>query len=104
MQAEKEQDRWKVITLADTVDWMLSEDYKKRLKAEYWQIDMRIESLYRIIHGYNWQGKPLPEGCSIDLLLWQIDAMERYEKVLARRARAEKINLSPWDEKGNINA
>lgn len=49
MQAEKEQDRWKVITLADTVDWMLSEDYKKRLKAE-------------------------------------------------------KINLSPWDKKGNIYA
>ena len=47
MQAEKERDRWKVITLADTVDWMLSEDHKKQLKAEYWQIDMRIESLYR---------------------------------------------------------
>lgn len=37
-------------------------------------------------------------------LLWQIDAMERYEKVLARRARAEKINLSPWDKKGNVYA
>ena len=30
-------------TLEDTIEWMKSDDYKVRLKAEYWQLVIRME-------------------------------------------------------------
>ena len=33
------------IRLKDTVSWMLSSDWKDQLKAEYWQLRIRISNL-----------------------------------------------------------
>lgn len=34
-------------TLSDTTELMQSDDYKERLKAEYWQLVIRLEKLRR---------------------------------------------------------
>lgn len=77
--------------LKETLDMMLSDDYKERFKAEYYQLENRIEKLQKIVFSFgNAEFKP---ACSIDLLAWQLHAMREYKAVLMRRANVEGIKL-----------
>ena len=40
-------------TLKETVDLMLSEDYKDRFVAEYWQTKIRYSALHRMLVRYD---------------------------------------------------
>ena len=87
----------KGITLADTVKWMLSDDYKERLKAEYYQTAIRYNLLKTMtLKIMTWKNKDDPEAkpiSSLELLEDQAIMMKYYLQVLAERADIEGINL-----------
>lgn len=83
----------KSIELADTVDMMLSEDYKERLKAEYHQLNIRAEALRKMM--YDWEvGKlKFTPTCDYGFLLKQFQLMDEYRMILRVRAQLEGIEL-----------
>ena len=92
----------KTTELEDTVEPMLSDDYKERFKAEYYQLKIRYEKLKRFntkitaAHRMVCSHRPLEEpkhDCPADLLIEQQCAMEHYLHVLEIRAEIEGIDL-----------
>lgn len=78
------------MTLKDTVDDMLSTDYKKRFIAEYNQLIIRLTKLYDFLSEKD--DKTLNNG-NIKLLKYQADYMEAYAGILRDRASIEGIEL-----------
>jgi hypothetical protein len=78
-------------TLEDTIEWMKSDDYKIRLKAEYWQIVIRLEKLRRAIVERFFEDDYIQE------LKPQFDIMRKYKHILEQRAIAESIDLDNDD-------
>lgn len=78
------------MTLKDTVDDMLSVDYKKRFIAEYNQLTIRLTKLYDFLSEKD--DKTLNNG-NIKLLKYQADYMEAYAGILRDRAAIEGIEL-----------
>lgn len=87
----------------DTVNGMLSSDYKERFKAEYQQTKIRYEKLKKLNNKVEAQ-RYLPFerrcivpdfklSCSPDLLEEQQHIMGRYLHVLEIRAEVEGIDL-----------
>ena len=75
--------------LKDTVDLMLSEDYKDRVKAEYYQLKIRIEKLETTIKVCESGGIKL--GSPLELFRQQLDYMINYKGILEQRASYEGI-------------
>lgn len=76
--------------LKDTVERMLSDDYKERLIAEYQQLGIRLEKLKEAIFQYgmgnvNWTSE------EYTLYQKQFDAMHQYQLALTDQIIAEKI-------------
>ena len=63
--------------LKETVDLMLSEDRKERLKAEYQQTKIRLEKLEAYIAKAD-AGEPIEAEDSVDVLMAQGQAMHNY--------------------------
>lgn len=85
-------------TLADTVDSMVSSDYKERFIAEYVQLCVRAVKLqkfiYRISLSAEYDSVDEPKhDCSIGILREQLSAMYDYATVLEKRAIIEGIEL-----------
>lgn len=76
-----------------TVDLMLSDDYKDRFKAEYYQLVNRANKLRKMIRSYEKSELDFEPSCSIDLLTWQLKTMDEYIYILKRRAKIEEIEL-----------
>ena len=70
----------KVETLADTVDLMLSDDYKNRLYAEYHQLRIRRDKLHNYVKNLNRDSSK-----EYDLLRAQLKVMEAYLIILEAR-------------------
>lgn len=68
--------------LSDTVEWMLSDDYRVRLKGEYWQIVIRLEELRRYLHE-NFIRNGREEY--FHLMLEQFGLMKDYKRILEKR-------------------
>lgn len=84
--------------LKDTVNGMLSDDYKERFVAEYQQTKIRYEKLKkfcdRIELAENYDcGETLKHDCPLDLLRDQQRYMGMYLCCLEKRAILEGINL-----------
>lgn len=80
--------------LKDTIEGMLSDDYKERFKAEYKQLIIRLDRLETIIDKfYNDELDDFTLSCPIELLIDQSYIMDRYVEVLRKRASHEGINL-----------
>ena len=83
----------------ETVQMMLSEDYKARFVAEYRQTKIRYERLKkfrnRIEAAHRSSGKlDMPKhDCDLDLLSEQLNAMGHYIHVMEIRAEIEHIEL-----------
>lgn len=77
--------------LKDTVERMLSEDYKERLIAEWQQLEIRIEGLRDFLFEFD-QGY-LRENPPSKRLVYknQLDAMLAYQEYLTQRIKDEKI-------------
>lgn len=80
--------------LEDTVEAMLSEDYKERFKAEYQQLHIRTMSLARMLKSWDEGTLDFEPTCPQDLLLKQLGFMESYLFTLEQRAQIEGIDLN----------
>lgn len=69
-----------ILNLKDTIPLMVSEDYRDRLKAEYFQLVLRIKKLEIRL-----------EEVSDELLGAQLTIMEAYRKILKERLSKEGI-------------
>ena len=72
--------------MRETVDLMLSEDRKERLKAEYWQTKNRVEKLDAYIAKAT-AGEEIEAEDSVDVLEAQGSAMHDYLYFLEMRMK-----------------
>ncbi len=80
-----------MMELKETVEWMNSDDFKDRMKAEYAQLCIRIVKLQRAIVG------TLPPGMSMAEFEWmrqQLGAMTEYREYLAMRMKAKGVGVT----------
>lgn len=77
--------------LKDTIDLMMSNQYKERFKAEFYQLKIRIEKLENTLNHYF--DSNIKYNCSYDLLHEQLIDMKHYFDVLKRRAEIEHVIL-----------
>lgn len=87
------------MSLKDTVDLMLSTDYKERLKAEAIQLNIRIEKLDKYIAELENQHKRAEAECKekarlVEHFKEQRSAMESYAELLDQQLFAERIEIS----------
>lgn len=80
-----------MITLEDTRDMMISQDFKERFKAEYIQLYIRTEKLGRMLN--NWAHLDFNPKCPKYVLQNQYKAMSQYLTLLTERAKREDIKL-----------
>jgi sugar-specific transcriptional regulator TrmB len=83
----------KAMDLKDTIEAMISDDYKERFKAEYKQLTIRIDKLAAIISNAKTNSLDFKLSSSIDTLEAQLKHMLSYACVLRERAATEGINL-----------
>lgn len=82
-----------MMNLRDTVEPMLSDDYKERFRAEYMQTKYRYDRLHDMVVRYEAGTINFKPTCSIDLLKQQKSAMGQYLYSLEVRAQVEHIQL-----------
>lgn len=79
--------------LKDTIDMMMSSDYKERFKAEYYQLKIRITKLQDMLNKYDNGTLGFTPNCSINRLKYQLIAMSDYLNIMQDRAIFEDIDL-----------
>lgn len=79
--------------LSDTCELMVGNDYKNRFKAEYYQLDNRINGLKNMLIKYQDGALEFEPTCSYDLLNSQLKIMELYRGILEERAIKEEVEL-----------
>lgn len=79
--------------LASTADMMLSDDYKERFKADYYQLVIRCDKLYTMLEKWRNGTLEFTPTCPYDTLHTQLVHMEAYRNVLEQRAILEGIQL-----------
>lgn len=77
--------------LKDTVDMMLSEDYKERFKAEYYQVKIRYEALGKMLSDWDDGELDFTPTCPKMVLAVQHSAMRDYLDALERRVFEEGL-------------
>ena len=79
--------------LKDTVEIMISEDFKERFKAEYYQLSIRLYGLTSML--IKWENNMLDfePKCSKETLENQVIFMKGYLDILRLRAEIEGIDL-----------
>ena len=79
--------------LSETVTMMNSNDHKERFRAEYFQLQNRIEAFDKTLANFR-QGKlKYDTKCTIKLLDGQMNAMKIYKTHLEEIAKIEEISL-----------
>ena len=81
------------MNLKETIELMVSSDYKERFRAEYKQLEIRRNGLYNMLKKYKAGELPFTPSCSYDLLNGQLKAMDMYSGYLEERAKIENIKL-----------
>lgn len=79
--------------LEETVDGMLSSDYKKRFIAEYQQVKIRWKKLNAMVDKYIYNKLDFEPKSDISLLIRQARIMRDYVHTLEERAEQEGIKL-----------
>lgn len=79
--------------LNDTIEGMLSADYKERFKAEYLQAVIRRDKLEDMLVKYANGTLPFEPNSSIALLKAQANVLGAYVNILSLRAEQEQIEL-----------
>lgn len=77
--------------LKDTIEMMVSEDYKERFKAEYFQLENRLNGLKSMLDKWDNSSLNFSPTCPRSIYDEQVVAMESYLKVLTKRAEIEKV-------------
>ena len=84
--------------IMESIGFMLSKDFKKRTKAEYWQLALRCEKLEEMCRKYEAGELSFTPNCSLTLLRAQLEAMKAYKGCLEERAEVEGIDLSDEED------
>ena len=79
--------------LLDTVELMVSDDYKERFKGEYYQVKERYERLRKMVVRYQAGTLSFEPKCDLELLKSQLSAMRDYIYILEVRAQIEGVEL-----------
>ena len=77
-----------------TVPMMLSDDYKERFRAEYYQLFRRYEGLSKMMRDRDNDMLGFEPTCDKFVYRLQLNAMENYLVILAVRAEKEDIDIS----------
>lgn len=80
--------------LDDTVDMMISSDYKERFKAEYFQTKIRRDSLSNMLDRYKEGTLSFTPTCSYEILFDQLVILNDYITILEERAIIEQVDIS----------
>ena len=75
------------------IELMKSEDYKDRFRAEFYQLEDRIDKLVNMLEKYKAGTLNFTPSCSYELLSYQLQTMNAYKRVLEERAEIEGIEL-----------
>ena len=75
------------------IELMKSEDYKDRFRAEYYQLEDRIDKLENMLEKYKAGTLNFTPSCSYELLSYQLQTMNVYKRVLEERAEIEGIEI-----------
>lgn len=81
------------VELKDTVEFMNSDDYVERFKAEYLQTKIRYDKLHKMLIKYEAGTLNFTPKCSIEILKEQKAYMGNYLRMLEVRAEIEDIDL-----------
>ena len=81
------------MTLAETVNFMVSKDYKERFVAEYQQLVIRYKGLKAMLEKWDKNELNFTPTCPRSTYNMQIKAMTDYIAVLEARAVMEDIKL-----------
>ena len=94
--------------LKNTINQMVSEDFKERFKAEYWQTKIRYEKLKKFNtrieaatitqHSLNTRVEMPVHDCPDHLLMEQQNIMGTYLHILEVRAEVEGIDLKQAED------
>lgn len=79
--------------LKDTIELMQSNDFKDRMKAEYWQTKIRYDKLHKMLIKADARTLTFTPICPIDLLREQKRHMGEYLHCLEVRAEMEGVDL-----------
>jgi hypothetical protein len=83
-----------MLKLSDTVSMMVSDDYKQRFVAEYYQLWIRRSKLQEMIEKWDSGKLDFIPSCPKDVYKDQIYCMNDYITVLECRAKIEGIELN----------
>ena len=75
------------------IELMKSEDYKDRFRAEFYQLEDRIDKLANMLEKYKAGTLNFTLSCSYELLSYQLQTMNAYKRVLEERAEIEGIEI-----------
>ena len=75
------------------IELMKSEDYKDRFRAEYYQLEDRIDKLANMLEIYKAGTLDFTPSCSYELLNGQLKAMNEYLQYLTIRAEIEGMEV-----------
>lgn len=78
-------------SLECTIPLMISDNYKERFEAEYYQLLIRYNKLINMLN--KWDNLDFTPTCPKDYYRQQSNAMRAYLDILERRALIENINL-----------
>lgn len=84
------------MNLVETVDLMLSEDYKNRFKAEHLQLLIRLNKLSEMLDKWVRGELDFEPTCEREVLEKQEQAMIDYISTLEYRAKQEGIELEAY--------
>ena len=79
--------------LKETVNLMLSPDYKERFKAEYYQLKIRYDKLKAMCEKWDNNKLDFTPSCPRYFYRIQLRAMEDYLLCLEERAEIEGVKL-----------
>ena len=80
--------------LAETINGMVSEDYKERFIAEYQQLVIRYKGLKKTLDNWDKGELSFVPTCPRSTYELQFKAMNDYKTILEARAAIENINIS----------
>lgn len=83
----------KSVELVDTSIMMVSESYRERFKAEYYQLDIRANKLAKMLSDWKNCKLKFEPKCDYGLLFKQFQLMDEYRMILRVRAQIEGIEL-----------
>lgn len=82
-----------VNSLNETIELMMSSDYKDRFKAEYYQLEYRYNKLKKMLEDWDANKLSFTPTCDRDIYTSQIASMGVYLNVLRQRAEIEDVEL-----------